>query len=1179
VNTRENTPVNIPTNRPANRLSAAGRAGSAGLLLLALVVGVPLLLAMTIGNPLAAMPGLLAGDVSDTVVIHLLAIVAYIAWAQFALAVVVEAVAVARRTPAPRMPGFAAPQQLAHALVAAALLAAPAMSAISGPPPKAYTAPAVPASSTAVPSTTASGLSASGGYGQRVVTYETAEPEALPITATNAVTGVVSGGTTAMVSIGVDGPGTYWDLAVAYLGDGQRWSEIWTLNQGRHQADGGVMSTPGLLRPGWTVLIPSSDSANVTASEATGETSVVVERGDTLTGVAADHDIDDWEQLWELNRGRTQPGGDRLRDPDHIEPGWVIDLPAKGRHTAPTSSTTPPEPGPGQQAAAEPTPGSSEAESTEPVMRTSSTHTVPRQDPAPPQPSHGETTTPSTASADRQQERASQETVGTVGAAQATDVDNDAETVTLIGAGFGGGLLTGLSLAALLHRRRRQFRYRRPGRAISTTPHELLSMERVVRGAGSAGIVDATWLDQSLRSLSQHLAHDPAGRLPDVIAVRMTHDLLELILTETAASPPPVPWTADDQGRRWSIRRSDDLGYLDQQRPYHFAPYPALVSVGYTVEGEQWLLDLERIGFCSLIGDRQRCLNLARFVAAELAHNTWSEELDVEMVGFGAEMTPLNPDRLRYATDPRAALDNLLGHQDAVRQVLASSHSDVLSGRLRNVDTDMLMPRVLLMAPDPLASHPDADDISQKLDRVRDQDIGRSAAAIVAVTEVEASRSDSSRQIASPGGWTMSVDAAGVLRVPALGLELIAQQASEHEAARLAQLLAAAANTTDTAMSAARGDQPWDTHADVAGAPLPHVTVPRWSMTSEIQAAPSAAPNLHLADPSTTPTSTSRSAAAMSQVSSVLPAPADTYVRSAATTEQDVAALAPGVSTKTRRQVEDADPTLDADLADWNDPDCPLPRLTLLGQVDVRAHGPLPEVRPRRAWNVEVVAYLACHHRGVTAEQLGTDLWPGDPDIAGKSKLRQAIYIARKWLGTNPRTGRDHLPAATPSPGGPALYRVEGLLVDAELFRRLRLRGVARGGEGIADLQAALDLVTGASFDQRRPGGYGWLADTPLDHEYTAMIVDVAHLVATHHLAAGDPASARAAAQTALNAGSTDDIALLDLVAACDAEGNRAEADRIVKRILANHDAEVEEDLPPRTAEVLHRRRWIGRAS
>ena len=97
-----------------------------------------------------------------------------------------------------------------------------------------------------------------------------------------------------------------------------------------------------------------------------------------------------------------------------------------------------------------------------------------------------------------------------------------------------------------------------------------------------------------------------------------------------------------------------------------------------------------------------------------------------------------------------------------------------------------------------------------------------------------------------------------------------------------------------------------------------------------------------------------------------------------------------------------------------------------------------------------------------------------------------------------------------------------------------------------------------------------------LDHEYAAMIVDVAHTVATHYLGAGEPALAADAARVALKAGSYEDVPLLDLVAACDALGYRAEADAYVSRILANHDADVEEDLPPRTADILFRRQWTS---
>jgi hypothetical protein len=90
------------------------------------------------------------------------------------------------------------------------------------------------------------------------------------------------------------------------------------------------------------------------------------------------------------------------------------------------------------------------------------------------------------------------------------------------------------------------------------------------------------------------------------------------------------------------------------------------------------------------------------------------------------------------------------------------------------------------------------------------------------------------------------------------------------------------------------------------------------------------------------------------------------------------------------------------------------------------------------------------------------------------------------------------------------------------------------------------------------------------------MIVDLAHVVATHHLAVDEPEAAAAAAQTALRAGSSEDTPLLDLVAACHAQGNNAQAEAYVRQIMCNHDADEEEDLPPRTYEVLRRRRWLA---
>jgi hypothetical protein len=134
-----------------------------------------------------------------------------------------------------------------------------------------------------------------------------------------------------------------------------------------------------------------------------------------------------------------------------------------------------------------------------------------------------------------------------------------------------------------------------------------------------------------------------------------------------------------------------------------------------------------------------------------------------------------------------------------------------------------------------------------------------------------------------------------------------------------------------------------------------------------------------------------------------------------------------------------------------------------------------------------------------------------------------------------------------------------------------------------------LELVAGKPFGDLpkprigSPGGYLWLTDANvrLDHEYAAMIVDTAHTVAIHHFGAGEPQLAAKAAQIALRSGTYEDVPLLDLVQACMAMQQEAEAESYVKQIMNNHDAEVEEDLPPRTAEVLFRlrRQWNERAS
>src|SRR3954447_2061817 len=96
---------------------------------------------------------------------------------------------------------------------------------------------------------------------------------------------------------------------------------------------------------------------------------------------------------------------------------------------------------------------------------------------------------------------------------------------------------------------------------------------------------------------------------------------------------------------------------------------------------------------------------------------------------------------------------------------------------------------------------------------------------------------------------------------------------------------------------------------------------------------------------------------------------------------------------------------------------------------------------------------------GATPEQVAKAMGVSGP------RVRTDIKVLRDWLGTNPRTGRKHLPHArdrhSPRTGrkhlpdardshsartrGIPTYQVDGLLVDADLFRRPRVRGETRG--------------------------------------------------------------------------------------------------------------------------------------
>ena len=389
----------------------------------------------------------------------------------------------------------------------------------------------------------------------------------------------------------------------------------------------------------------------------------------------------------------------------------------------------------------------------------------------------------------------------------------------------------------------------------------------------------------------------------------------------------------------------------------------------------------------------------------------------------------------------------------------------------------------------------------------------------------------------SPPYVVLNLSSEGRLRIPSLDLDLAASGLTATEAEACAALIDL---TTEAEVVPIPRPADEGTVSDCGGALVDELTEPR----PEEQPAGS---------------------------SSLLPLDAHVYADRAATTVDDVEALAPNASAEAAPAVEAADPDLDEDLARWDSPVPVAPKVTLLGPITVRTLGDAKATAHRRPYYVEFLAYLALHPNGVTAEKLAEDL------CIRPQKARSDLSIIRKWLGQS-RAGKPYLPRAqqTHQDGVPATYALDGVLCDLDLFRRLRARGQSRGSEGMADLISALHLVSGEPFTDLRKDGWGWLLEGDrLDHIMTAAIVDVGHIVTTHALAVRDLDLADFASNVALAASPDDEIATLDRIAVDRAMGNVDEADARMRHGVSNRsdDGFGPIQLPPRTTEVVEGKR------
>jgi DNA-binding SARP family transcriptional activator len=222
---------------------------------LALLAGLPYGLARLTGSPLPRnWPGwqqvqrFFAAPLSDDAIIRLLADAAWLLWAVFALSLLTELIAVTRGQPAPRLPAIAPVQALAAALVGATMMTAlhvPRAGTRSTPPLHAALTSATTVSAPVVPGHTAQLTAAAETAGRAASSGSTAQarPKVYRVREDDDL----------------------WDIAQRFLGDPEKWHQIYQLNEGKPQPDGNALTDPDLILPGWVLLIPQPASGHAPA--------------------------------------------------------------------------------------------------------------------------------------------------------------------------------------------------------------------------------------------------------------------------------------------------------------------------------------------------------------------------------------------------------------------------------------------------------------------------------------------------------------------------------------------------------------------------------------------------------------------------------------------------------------------------------------------------------------------------------------------------------------------------------------------------------------------------------------------------------------------------------------------------------------------------------------------------
>ncbi|MET9409442.1 BTAD domain-containing putative transcriptional regulator [Streptomyces sp. NPDC002935] len=720
---RNRTPQPLPRRR--RTFGDFVKAFGALVALLVLLVGVPGALVVSVGWPLpreAPTLDWLQQEITVGTFIYVLTVIVWLAWAQFTACVLVEMKAALSGVGLPnRVPGAGPSQLLARQLVAALLLVgAAAASFTPGLSQLGQSMDGNRHGSVAAAQQTPGGL-----FGQQQEQAAADAAAAVAEQAANAESDAsrADGGASAQHGdtkyYRIQPPegrhhDSLWEVAQRHLGDGRRYKEIYQLNKDRTQPDGSKLSEASLIRPGWILEMPGDAHG--------GE---LVEMPDAAPDVSekVQQQIHDYARTGDHQQGDQQQGA-------------------------------------GRQGAAD------SRQSDQGDRDTTHIH-VPRQrlgdDPGADdgqQREHGSSEAASNERNGQNEQGASDEQKGRSG--QASQVSEESGFSFGLPEALVGAPLLAAGLLGALGRRRRQALWQSALGAVGgrrgmeppvPTGSAADAHDALLVGADPEGV---RLLDLSLRGLAAALAAE-SRPLPTVYAAWLGgNGDLHLQLAQPAGKP-PAPWQLGQDQTFWMLARADAERYEEVDTA---APYPGLVSLG-TMDDSRLLLNLEAVpGIVSLSGSEADRAGVFASVAAELATNGWSDRMTITLVGFGEDLTPLAPNRLRHLDDVEALVETMEAETRQRRGALgAAGHDSVLTGRTGPAQHTRWAPHLVLLAAEPSAE--DAVTLAELA-----ADAGRLGIGYLVGT--------GSGDL--PGAaWEMEITGEGKLLAPLLGLELDAQ--------------------------------------------------------------------------------------------------------------------------------------------------------------------------------------------------------------------------------------------------------------------------------------------------------------------------------------------------------------------------------------------------------------------